>query len=117
MSLSCKQLLAFVIAHARIRTITGRETLGGCNAKVVPATYSTDERAPITRYAVEERIIIDGKGDKIWTAQSVALKTVAVQGHALSAALLSVFEAGDVDLTVAGTDLTRICFRMGGSRR
>jgi CRISPR-associated protein Csb1 len=107
MSLTYKQLLAFVTAYAGIRAVTDLEPLGGPGSKVFPPTYGVDERAPITRYAVEERVITDGDGAEVRRAESVVLNSVAAQAHAFSGALLSAREAGELDLPLVGVDFTR----------
>jgi hypothetical protein len=117
MVLRCKQLLGFVIAHAGIRLVSGLAPLNGRGTKVLPARYGMDERVPLTRCAVEERIITEADDDEITTTQLVALASVAVQAHAFSAPLLSRSEAGDLGLPLLGADSTPVWFRMAGSQR
>jgi CRISPR-associated protein Csb1 len=82
MSLTYDQLLAFVRTHAGIRAVTALEPLGGPGTKVFPPTYGVDDPAPVTRYAVEERIITDAEGGETRVVESVVLNSVAAQAHA-----------------------------------
>jgi CRISPR-associated protein Csb1 len=107
MSLSYEQLIGFVRAYAGIRAVTGLEPLGGPGTKVFPPTYGVDEPAPVTRYAVEERIITDAGGDEIRVVESVVLNSVAAQAHAFSDALLAAWKAGELELPLVGVDFTQ----------
>ena len=104
MSLTYDQLLAFVRTHAGIRAVTALEPLGGPGTKVFPPTYGVDDPAPVTRYAVEERIITDAEGGQTRVVESVVLNSVAAQAHAFSDALLSAWKAGDLELPLVGVD-------------
>jgi hypothetical protein len=72
MSLTYDQLLAFVRTHAGIRAVTALEPLGGPGTKVFPPTYGVDDPAPVTWYAVEERIITDAEGGQTRVVESVS---------------------------------------------
>src|SRR6185295_4100679 len=105
-SLAYDQLLAFVANHAGIRAITRLEPLAGPGTKVFPPTYGVDGPAT-TRYAVEERVITAEDGAQTTVVESVVLNSVAAQAHALSEALLSAWQAGELELPLVGVDFTQ----------
>ena len=107
MSLTYDDLLALVRTHAGIRAVTHLEPLGGPGTKVFPPTYGVDEPAPVTRYAVEWRIIADAEGGETRRVESVVLNSVAAQAHAFSDALLSAWKAGRLELPLVGVDFTQ----------
>ncbi len=106
MGLNYEKLLAYVETHAGIRAVVGLEPLAGPGAKVFPPTYGTDERAPVTRYAVEERVFIDSDGGHGRRVESVVLNSVAAQAHQLSMALREAWEREELEMPLIGVDFT-----------
>jgi CRISPR-associated protein Csb1 len=105
MSLTHTQLVDYVGNYAGIRAVTRLQPLGGSNDKVFPPTYGVDDSAA-TKYATEERVVAGSEGAS--TAPSVVLNSVAAQAHQLSNALLSAWQAGQLDLPLVGTDFTGV---------